>query len=204
MNFGKCQRISIVLHGKMRKVAVFVVLCCTIVYSLHTVRNFAPMRTHAVGKWGNRADTSFHSLLMSTEEAEEDDEFEPKKLGVEETTKKYGLEVGLLKSMRTNDGGEVKPGELLKKYGAAYLITSITLAIISYAICYFLVNAGVDVAALLKKVGIEVSSGATNAGTAGIAYVIHKAASPIRFPPTVALTPVVANIIGKEPNDEAK
>ena len=188
----------------MRKVAVFVVLCCTIAYSLHTVRSFAPRMTHAVGKWGNRADTAFHPLLMSTEEAEEDEEFEPKKLSVEETTKKYGLEVGLFKSMRSNDDGEVKPGELLKKYGAAYLITSITLAIISYTICYFLVNAGVDVAALLKKVGIEVSSGATNAGTAGIAYVIHKAASPIRFPPTVALTPVVANIIGKEPNDEAK
>ena len=82
---------------------------------------------------------------MSTEEAEEDEEFEPKKLSVEETTKKYGLEVGLFKSMRSNDDGEVKPGELLKKYGAAYLITSITLAIISYTICYFLVNAGVDV-----------------------------------------------------------
>lgn len=126
-----------------------------------------------------------------------------KPLGVEATTQKYGLEAGLFKAMTNKDGSEVKPGELLKKYGAAYLITSITLAIISYSICFFLVGAGVDVAALLKKVGIEVSTGATNAGTAGIAYVIHKAASPIRFPPTVALTPVVANILGRNPAEEA-
>lgn len=30
------------------------------------------------------------------------------------------------------------------------------------------------------------------AGTFAIAYTMHKAASPIRFPPTVALTPIVA------------
>jgi uncharacterized protein (DUF697 family) len=29
----------------------------------------------------------------------------------------------------------------------------------------------------------------------------HKAASPIRFPPTVILTPIVAKMIGKEPNE---
>lgn len=29
-------------------------------------------------------------------------------------------------------------------------------------------------------------------GTAALAYAVHKAASPIRFPPTVALTPVRA------------
>ena len=35
------------------------------------------------------------------------------------------------------------------------------------------------------------------AGTFAIAYAVHKAASPIRFPPTVALTPVVAKYLGK-------
>lgn len=78
-------------------------------------------------------------------------------------------------------------------------MTSITFAIISYAICYFLISTGVDVAALLEKVGIKGGSTASNAGTAGIAYAVHKAASPIRFPPTVALTPVVANWLGKKP-----
>jgi len=40
-------------------------------------------------------------------------------------------------------------------------------------------------------------------GVKGIAYAIHKAASPIRFPPTVALTPVVAGWIGKKPQEDA-
>lgn len=34
--------------------------------------------------------------------------------------------------------------------------------------------------------------------TAGIAYVAHKAASPIRFPPTVALTPIVCRSVETE------
>ena len=48
------------------------------------------------------------------------------------------------------------------------------------------------------------SSTSETAGTVGIAYAIHKAASPIRFPPTVALTPVVAKkLFGKTDDDVA-
>jgi hypothetical protein len=35
----------------------------------------------------------------------------------DETTKKYGLEVGLWKSLRSKDKDAVKPQDLLKKYG---------------------------------------------------------------------------------------
>lgn len=42
--------------------------------------------------------------------------------------------------------------ELLAKYGGAYLATSITLSLISFAVCYALISAGVDVQALLQKV----------------------------------------------------
>lgn len=49
--------------------------------------------------------------------------------------------------------------------------------------------------------GIEAGDSGEKAGTFAIAYAAHKAASPIRFPPTVLLTPVVAKIIGKEPNE---
>lgn len=115
-----------------------------------------------------------------------------------ETTKKYGLEVGLWKSF-TDKNSNVKPQDLLKKYGIAYLATSISFAIVSYAICYLLVSYGVDVGIILEKIGIKANAAASNAGTAGIAYAIHKAASPIRFPPTVALTPIVAEWIGKKP-----
>ena len=99
---------------------------------------------------------------------------------------------------------KVKPQDLFKKYGPAYLVTSIVLAIISYAICYFMISTGVDVVSLLEKVGIKSSVAAANTGTAAIAYAIHKAASPIRFPPTVVLTPVVARWFGKKSASDAK
>lgn len=118
----------------------------------------------------------------------------------DETTEKYGLEVGLAQAAKEKDGESAK--SLLKKYGIAYLATSIPLAIVSFAICYVLVDNGVDVGSLLAKVGIETSDAADKAGTFSLAYVAHKAASPIRFPPTVILTPVVAKLIGKEPESE--
>ncbi|KAG7352417.1 DUF1279 domain containing protein [Nitzschia inconspicua] len=126
---------------------------------------------------------------------------EKEKTSVEETTEKYGLEVGLAQAAKERDGESAK--SLLKKYGIAYLATSIPLAIVSFAICYLLVENGVDVGALLAKVGIENSVAADKAGTFAIAYAAHKAASPIRFPPTVLLTPVVAKLIGKEPEESA-
>lgn len=120
---------------------------------------------------------------------------------VEETTEAYGLEAGLFQSLKQNDGGQ-SAKDLLAKYGFAYLATSIPLAIVSFTICYVLVDSGVDVSGLLGKIGIEVNESGEKVGTFAIAYAAHKAASPIRFPPTVLLTPVVAKMIGKEPTGE--
>lgn len=47
------------------------------------------------------------------------------------------------------------------------------------------------------QVGISTNEAGEKVGTFALAYAAHKAASPIRFPPTVALTPVVAGWIGK-------
>lgn len=101
-----------------------------------------------------------------------------------------------------NQEQKVKPQDLLRKYGPAYLVTSVVLAIISYALCYLMIAIGVDVTSLLQKVGVKSSVAAANTGTAAIAYAIHKAASPIRFPPTVALTPVVARWFGRKPEEK--
>lgn len=113
----------------------------------------------------------------------------------EDTVKKYGLEAGMLKAATEKDS-KVKPKDLFAKYGIAYLMTSITLALISYGLCYVLIANGVDVPKLLEKIGIESTQMAASTGTAALAYAVHKAASPIRFPPTVALTPVVARWLG--------
>ncbi len=123
----------------------------------------------------------------------------------EEVTKKWGLEAGLFsifKSGGNKEGKAVQAKDLLAKYGSAYLVTSISLSLVSFSLCYVLISAGVDVPALLAKVGIQASSQTETAGTVALAYAAHKAASPIRFPPTVALTPFVANAIGKKPVEE--
>jgi hypothetical protein len=117
----------------------------------------------------------------------------------ETTTEKFGLEAGLFESLKQKDGGE-SAKSLLKKYGIAYLATSIPLALVSFSLCYLLIDSGVDVSSLLAKVGID-NAASEKAGTFAIAYACHKAASPIRFPPTVILTPLVAKLIGKEANE---
>ena len=123
---------------------------------------------------------------------------------LDETVRKSGLEVGIFKALTSKNKSGVTAKELLTKYGSAYLLTSITLAIISYALCFLLISRGVDVSILLEKVGIQVSEASSSAGTAAIAYAVHKAASPIRFPPTVALTPVVATWLGKKNEGDTK
>lgn len=51
---------------------------------------------------------------------------------------------------------------------------------------------------MLLQVGIAADETGGRVGTFALAYAAHKAASPIRFPPTVALTPIVAGWIGKK------
>ena len=136
---------------------------------------------------------------------------------VEEITKEWGLETGLWKIFNNKetkkntestaegegDGTQLSGSrldiakQLLKTYGSAYLITSISLSLVSFGVFYVLVSSGVDVAALLSIIGITATQNSEKVGTVAIAYAAHKAASPIRFPPTVALTPIVAGWMGK-------
>ena len=128
---------------------------------------------------------------------------------VEAVTKKWGLEAGLWKAFRSKPA-ECEEGKssmdtakkLLKRYGSAYLITSISLSLVSITICYVLVSAGVDVASILEAIGLGVSASSEKVGTFAIAYAAHKALSPVRFPPTVALTPIVAGWMGKDVKPE--
>ena len=141
---------------------------------------------------------------------------------IDAVTKKWGLEAGLwnvFKSPASSANQADKAGvdetdasvtpsrmdmakALLKRYGSAYLFTSISLSLISITVFYFLVAGGVDVAGLLEKVGINVNATSESFGTFALAYAAHKASSPIRFGPTVALTPLVAKWLGKEIVDD--
>ena len=127
----------------------------------------------------------------------------------DQDVEKVGLELSLINAFKSNEKPIDKAKDLLKTYGAAYLLTSTSLAAVSFALCYAAVDNGVDVNALLKTVNIQVTTTSETVSTVGIAYAIHKAASPIRFPPTVALTPIVARklfkreeAVGEEENEE--
>ena len=70
----------------------------------------------------------------------------------EEITKKWGFEAGVFNALKSGGegkdgakGGMMKAGDLLKQYGGAYLLTSTSLALVSFGVCYFLVDNGVDV-----------------------------------------------------------
>eukprot|EP00529_Nitzschia_sp_RCC80_P034009 CAMPEP_0113486152 /NCGR_PEP_ID=MMETSP0014_2-20120614/24849_1 /TAXON_ID=2857 /ORGANISM="Nitzschia sp." /LENGTH=207 /DNA_ID=CAMNT_0000379815 /DNA_START=144 /DNA_END=767 /DNA_ORIENTATION=+ /assembly_acc=CAM_ASM_000159 len=188
-------------HAQCAVVAVAVVLMVMAATTTTTTDAFQPstrssssssFSIHRALSPASPSPSASHLILSAMTEEK------TKESKVEETTEKYGLEVGLAQAAKDGDGESAK--SLLKKYGIAYLATSIPLALVSFGICYVLVDNGVDVGALLSKVGIDNSSAAADkAGTFAIAYAAHKAASPIRFPPTVLLTPLVAKLIGKEP-----
>jgi hypothetical protein len=171
---------------------------------LTVVSSFQPVSRPAFSITPTAGTTSsrLHVLYSTKEEKQKQQELQPEEPAAEDTTEKFGLEAGLFQSLKRDDGGE-SAKSLLKKYGIAYLATSIPLALVSFGICYLLVDKGVDVGGLLSNIGIESSGAADKAGTFSIAYVFHKAASPIRFPPTVLLTPMVAKMIGKEPEEVA-
>ena len=64
----------------------------------------------------------------------------------EATTEKWGLEAGLFKVFTNKQEGGKSKGqqakELLTRYGSAYLITSISIALVSFTLCYALINSG--------------------------------------------------------------
>ena len=80
---------------------------------------------------------------------------------------------------------------LLKRFGGTYILCSLAVSVCSMSFFYTLVANGLDAPAVLASVGLTLPSKYAGAGTIGLAYVLHKASSPIRFPPTVALTAVV-------------
>merc|ERR1719183_2873795 len=88
---------------------------------------------------------------------------------VEKTVEKFGLEAGVFKALTSKDKSGPSAKDLLKKYGSAYLLTSISLSLVSFTVCYLLVDNGVDVAALLGKLGIEASATSEKVGTSAIA-----------------------------------
>jgi hypothetical protein len=195
-------------------------------FTTNTNENASNNNTNNNNDNNNRRRRKRRDALLKVVRATKEDKKSSTAKEVDEITKKWGLEAGLWKIFKsseknnssTNNNNNNKTGgegegaqqlsgsrmdmakQLLKTYGSAYLITSISLSLVSFGVFYVLVSSGVDVAALLSVIGITATQNSEKVGTVAIAYAAHKAASPIRFPPTVALTPIVAGWMGKTGN----
>jgi hypothetical protein len=119
-------------------------------------------------------------------------------------------------SKKEDDAGRAKrtskelAKELLTLYGPVYLGTSISFAIVSFAFFYVLVSTGVDVRQFVETLGEWLENTplgrpavldqlSPQVGTVALAYIAHKATSPLRFPLTVAAVPFVAKLFKKRP-----
>lgn len=116
-------------------------------------------------------------------------------------------------SSSKNDQQQPSAQDLAKLYGGSYLGTSIGMSIVSFSVLYALVYIGVDVRSLTNGFGnwlattplgrpAALDNVSDAASAAAIAYVAHKVTSPLRFPLTIAATPLVARIFSeKKKND---
>lgn len=96
--------------------------------------------------------------------------------------------------------------DLAVTYGPAFFATSTMSSVVSMSLWYTAVRSGVDVQSLVVGLGDWLSNtpvGRPSAldqinnsvGAFALAYIAHKASSPIRFPFVVAMTPYVAKVI---------
>lgn len=111
---------------------------------------------------------------------------------------------------------KAKAKEFAQLYGFSYVGTSVTMSAVSFAVWYALVAAGVDVRAVISALGDWLATTpvgrpsvladiSDSVGTATLAYIAHKASSPLRFPLTIAATPVVARAFSRRKGgDDAK
>lgn len=99
--------------------------------------------------------------------------------------------------------------ESILRYGGVYLGSSIFLSLISFAVLYVAIDAGVDLKPFLTSLGdglartplgrpAALDALGETGSTFALAYIAHKATSPLRFPPTLVLTEVVAKALGKD------
>ncbi|DBA02453.1 TPA: hypothetical protein N0F65_008667 [Lagenidium giganteum] len=80
------------------------------------------------------------------------------------------------------------------EYGPVGIGTHAVLSILSFSTIYIGISSGIDVSKLLSAIGLESqahSAAASSAGSFLMAYTIYKLMSPVRWPLTFAVTPVV-------------
>ncbi|XP_053690674.1 uncharacterized protein LOC128739239 [Sabethes cyaneus] len=89
----------------------------------------------------------------------------------------------------------------VKEYGSTVIVFHVGISLASLGACYVLVSSGIDMVALLDRLGWADSALAsktgTGAGTFVIAYAIHKVFAPVRISITLGATPFIVRYLRK-------
>jgi len=83
----------------------------------------------------------------------------------------------------------------IKDYGGTVIVFHVAISLLSLGFCYLLVSSGLDLAYMLKQIGVgesilqnRITQGASNFV---VAYAVHKVFAPLRITITLTATPLI-------------
>ncbi|XP_059482201.1 protein FAM210A-like isoform X2 [Neocloeon triangulifer] len=80
----------------------------------------------------------------------------------------------------------------VKEYGATLIVFHVSISLLSLGGCYTAVSSGLDLAAAVQRLGLEISTPSlASAGTFVVAYAVHKVFAPVRISITLAAVPLL-------------
>jgi len=88
---------------------------------------------------------------------------------------------------------------LVARYGRIAIATYFTLFFGALFGFWGAISSGVDVAAAFQHLGLDASGATSRTGTLLVAYGFTKLTQPLRIVATLALTPLVARVLGRAP-----
>nr|XP_033778270.1 protein FAM210B, mitochondrial [Geotrypetes seraphini] len=107
----------------------------------------------------------------------------------------------------TNDGEEKKSKksqqlkQVFKEYGAVGVGFHVGISLVSLGVFYLIISSGVDISAILLKLGfneaIVQSKAAAGTSTFVLAYAVHKLFAPVRISITVVSVPFIVRYFRK-------
>jgi hypothetical protein len=100
----------------------------------------------------------------------------------------------------------------LREYGKVGIVTHITLSVLSYSILYMSITKGLDVGAYIQSWSSSVQADHSNSTENGIqtasnfvvTYALYKMLTPIRWPLTFFVTPIVVKQLKKRERSKQK
>jgi len=160
----------------------------------------AVVRKREMGKLGERNTKRFLSGNVNPGQRKEQEKKEEDS-GARETTKpkpESESESGESHDQKTTTTAVSKKSRLkqaVKEYGSTVIVFHIAMSLTSLGFCYLLISSGLDLPAIVQKIGfgesILKSSITQGASTFVIAYAVHKVFAPLRITITLTATPLI-------------